>query len=302
MNRIEFKKEVLESDLCPENFEKIYNEFCFFQNEAIRTLNEFHRVCEKNGIRYQLAFGSLLGAVRDNGQIPWDYDVDVIVPYQEKENLISALEKDLNPDFYYKCFEKDTTWPSFIMRLAPKKFNTNVLHVDVFYVIGAPSDEFLRQKFEKKMQCYFRMLHLKLRTLKNLMPIKRKIVACLAKLLLLPFSVSYITGAMENICKKYDLAKSKMCICQQGVYRNKAFETKKLWSTRLIETKMGTFRITKNYDYILRIIYKDYETIFPLENRLNEMLMHYNLLAMKNIKIKPTSVKSRYYMDDEDLT
>lgn len=59
------------------------------------TLIEFHRVCEKSNIEYELAYGSLLGAIRDNGQIPWDYDIDVFVAFKDKERLIETLKKNL---------------------------------------------------------------------------------------------------------------------------------------------------------------------------------------------------------------
>ena len=91
MKSNEFLEEVLRSDICPDDFEKIYSEFQDYQQMAIDALNEFHRICEKNKITYQLAYGSLLGAIRDGGQIPWDYDVDVIVPYEEKRIYLQSI-------------------------------------------------------------------------------------------------------------------------------------------------------------------------------------------------------------------
>ena len=52
MTSHEFLQEVLKSDFCPDNFERVYFEFQQYQQAAIDTLNEFHRVCEKNGIHY----------------------------------------------------------------------------------------------------------------------------------------------------------------------------------------------------------------------------------------------------------
>ena len=48
---------------------------------------------------YQLAYGSLLGAIRDGGQITWDYDIDVFIPYEERGQLIEALNRDLKSEF-----------------------------------------------------------------------------------------------------------------------------------------------------------------------------------------------------------
>ena len=124
MNSQEFLKEVLNSEICPSNFEIIYKSFLKYQKAAIDTLNEFHRVCEENKIQYQLAYGSLLGAIRDNGQIPWDYDVDVFVPFEEKDRLITSLKRDLDDKYYFYCPEVDSKCRHFVMRLAPKKYRT----------------------------------------------------------------------------------------------------------------------------------------------------------------------------------
>ena len=93
MTSEEFLKEVLSSPQCPDNFEEIYKEFQKYQKVTMDTLIEFHRVCEKSNIEYELAYGSLLGAIRDNGQIPWDYDIDVFVAFKDKARLIETLKK-----------------------------------------------------------------------------------------------------------------------------------------------------------------------------------------------------------------
>ena len=54
------------------------------QEEAIeirrKLLDEFHLMCEEKGLRYSLGYGSLLGAVRHKGMIPWDDDIDIVMP------------------------------------------------------------------------------------------------------------------------------------------------------------------------------------------------------------------------------
>ena len=57
----------------------------------LEILLDFDKVCRNNGIRYSLAYGTLLGAVRHQGFIPWDDDIDVIVFRADYEKLIQIL-------------------------------------------------------------------------------------------------------------------------------------------------------------------------------------------------------------------
>ena len=152
MNSADFIDEVKNSGICPENFEEVYSEFQGFQKDALDTLKEVHRVCEKNSILYELAFGSLLGFVRDGGQIPWDYDIDIIVPYEQKNKLIEALKKDLDGKFYFYCPETNKKCRHMIMRVAPVGYRTEALHVDVFFCVGTPEEEKKRINFAKRIK------------------------------------------------------------------------------------------------------------------------------------------------------
>lgn len=77
------------------------------QLEVLSVMDEVHRVCEKNNIRYALVAGSALGIVNYKGFIPWDDDIDICVMREDWEKFIDALNKDLGNNFYFQCFEND---------------------------------------------------------------------------------------------------------------------------------------------------------------------------------------------------
>ena len=60
------------------------------------------KICKDNDINYSLAYGTLIGAVRHKGFIPWDDDIDIVLIRYEYEKLLDVLKKDNNPK--YKTF------------------------------------------------------------------------------------------------------------------------------------------------------------------------------------------------------
>lgn len=282
----EFYNEVRQSNICPDNFDKIYDEFKEYQNAAIATLNEFHRICEKKSIPYQLAYGSLLGAIRDNGQIPWDYDVDVFVPYEKKDELIATLKKELNDNFYFYCPEVDEKCRHFFIRLAPKGYRTEALHVDVFYVTGVSGDKEEIEKDTKAIKYYFYARYRKLVNIRQECAgnYRRLIRLMLERLKVLFVPINTINKKYYNLCEKYPLSFSDACVSTDSDCCKRLYNTKEMWETELIKTAIGEFRISSNYEEILTQVYGDYKRIYPLENRLDEMIKNYSYLKYYEIK------------------
>ena len=73
-----------------------------FKEIAVNLLEAFAKVCEENNLRYLLEYGTLIGAIRHKGFIPWDDDIDISMPRCDYEKLIELTAK--NPNIFGENF------------------------------------------------------------------------------------------------------------------------------------------------------------------------------------------------------
>ena len=96
------------------------------QLEVLSIMDEIHRVCEKNDIKYALIAGSALGIVNYKGFIPWDDDIDICIKREDYPRFIVALKKDLNKNFYFQCFQTDKRYNVLIPNMKIRKRGTYI--------------------------------------------------------------------------------------------------------------------------------------------------------------------------------
>lgn len=285
MSTDEFMDEVHNSGRYQSDFFEIYQEFQTYQYAALRTLLELHRVCELHQIEYQLAYGSLLGVIRDGGQIPWDYDIDVILPFEEKQRLIAALDNDLGSEFYYYCPENNDKCRHMIMRLAPREYRTEALHVDVFFLIGTPEDDKERRVFEKRIKDlsekrYGKFVNVVEESVGSLhrfihLLVKKKLPAVF-------ISIKSIDKEYQELCSRYASRESAVCISADSYADWCEYPTDILWKTKLMTTDFGEIRIPVHYDELLKVIYGDYMSVPPIEKRMEEVLYNHHRIKFYN--------------------
>lgn len=280
MTSEEFLKEVLSSPLCPDNFEEIYKEFRKYQKITMDTLIEFHRVCEKSNIEYELAYGSLLGAIRDNGQIPWDYDIDVFVAFKDKERLIETLKKELDDKYYFYCPEVNQKCRHVIMRLAPKGYRSEALHVDVFYYVGTPNSVEERKLHIEQIKRTAHTRYCKLVNCKEEAGgnVKKYIRLMLDKMKYSMKKIEDLKNEYEKLCQMYPIDKSDYLVSADVFADWYEFPRILFEKTELFHTVDGTFRIPKQYAELLTLVYKDYMNIPDLDTRIREVMTHFNYL------------------------
>lgn len=79
-------------------------------------LIKLDEICKKNGLHYYLAFGTCLGALRHKGFIPWDDDIDVLMPYTDAKKLID-LQREFGDRYFVQSKETDLEYESIVMRI-----------------------------------------------------------------------------------------------------------------------------------------------------------------------------------------
>ena len=133
------------------------------QLATLDILKEVIKVCERHNLTYYLSGGTLLGAVRHSGFIPWDDDLDIELPWEDYQKFIRYAKKELPEDLFVQTFYSDPGYPNIFMMV--RKNGTSALpvaakeldihwgiEVDVFPIIGLYKNEKLKNYQRKKMR------------------------------------------------------------------------------------------------------------------------------------------------------
>lgn len=114
----------------------------------LNLLSKLDEVCEKHGLRYYIAFGTCLGALRHKGFIPWDHDIDVLMPAEDAQKLIQ-LQEEFGERYFVQCKETDPAFGSIAYKLRDSEtaciwneykectFNQG-LNIDIYPYYDAP--------------------------------------------------------------------------------------------------------------------------------------------------------------------
>ena len=109
-----------------------------WQLELLDLMKEFDKVCRDNNVQYWLEFGTLLGAIRHKGFIPWDDDIDTSMMKSDSEKILPILKEHFkNSDFIVR--ERAVTMNNFQIRIRHKDYN---MGLDIFQVYNYPHNEF----------------------------------------------------------------------------------------------------------------------------------------------------------------
>lgn len=250
------------------------------QLEELSILKEIKRVCEKNQIRYFLASGTLLGAVRHRGFIPWDDDIDIEMPYEDYLRFQKIAQEELGERFFVQTSETDPYYAFPYLRVQKK--NTALLRewdkiipgnhwiwIDVFPLVDLGGDRDYRiKRLLLKTAAFLRMdetaFDLNRKWLKSKSGFFQYMLVVLAR----------------TLPKKFRWKIRKFLL--RFVFRvQNTPDVTFVWTTvtRRIPREVydepdemmwfedDYYPVPKGYDTYLRILYKDYTQLPPAEKR-----------------------------------
>lgn len=245
-------------------------------------LKKIIEICDKINVNYFIAYGTLIGAVRHKGFIPWDDDLDIIMLRPEYDKFVSYCDAHENELYPFRLMNRFNTpgYPFNISRFNDLRYRMETngypdagmgMFVDIYPFDGCGNDrdEAIRE-FNPKKKFLMRMLSLTYSD--SFTPSKKSLFNTLAKLILYPIAkilgMNYFLCKLDNLCKTYDYSKSKFV----GVvtWDEKCFPVEKAWVEKTIEAPFEGLKvkIPVDYDKVLRLSYGDYMKLPPVEERV----------------------------------
>lgn len=238
-------------------------------------LNKVVEFCDKHNLKYMLVFGTLLGAVRHKGFIPWDDDIDIAMPRKDYELFLKLFPGEMKGTIYY--LQSSTTEKKYWLPFAKVRRLDTLFNELPIVKVDAPKGVFVDifPIDELRKETIFTVLKLRLLFLnKTIIYSKRKLdfdnnKKMLYKLLrLFPLGIPTLQKINEALFKKgkgdmigFFYANETLNRCNYGIPKDEIFPTSK------VEFEGKIYNAPKNTDYFLKNFYGDYMKLPPVEKR-----------------------------------
>ena len=274
MQREEFRNEI------HRYIDQAYSEFQSVQDQITEMYSIVHEICKKNSIHCYYGFGSLLGIIRDKGMIPWDADIDILIYVSEAKHFIEILQKELPEDYYVVSNFIDRDYYLCESRVCKKNHNPEVFHIDIFYLIGAPSDPDKLKRFDERIKRVYYYRAIRNQPISKGNTKRSKMVYYIKKGLkfFMHIEPDYLFNKRCNdLLFKYDIEKSEHCIVWAvggEVFPVSIFEPPIVYENDGFECFLPN-----NPEEFLKIRYSNYKEYLPISNRFEEFYAGYKRLS-----------------------
>lgn len=253
------------------------------KNIEIQILETLSVVCKKNNLKLYLGGGTLLGAVRHHGFIPWDDDVDVMMLRDEYEKLLEIFDNDeinsvkilsyKNTSDYYYPFAKAVNINTFMDETIVKKIKDMGVYVDIFPIDKIPNNAVLRKFIFLKKDIYQKIFNFT--SSKDVYSLSKNKVKKFLKILVTPFlkliPIDFAAKKLDGLVKKYNKKNCNDVACITGAYSKKEIMPKEYISDSVeVEFEGGKYLAPIGYnDYLVKHYNKNYMELPPKEKQIS---------------------------------
>ena len=192
------------------------------QFEILKEVRDF---CDNNNLTYFLGGGTLLGAIRHKGYIPWDDDIDIMMPREDYEKLLTEFNKTCdnqykllsykNTEDYYYLFAKVINTKTILVEDNYKKIKDLGIYIDVFPIDYLPEDDNKTQKIMKKYRRMHKITSMySVDQLKEVTTSKKKLIMKKIILSIMGRKIMYkkLVKKMDTLASKYKNTNKVACI------------------------------------------------------------------------------------------
>lgn len=263
------------------------------QSELLKVAKLFHAFCEENHIDYYLIGGSALGAIRHNGFIPWDDDIDVGMTRENYDRFLSEFPKKTekyelknfsNDEFAHYCLTRIyiddvlIEYPKEFKKIADKR-----LYFDIFPLDDCPDTLREIAAHSRKIKMMKNILNLKSHLPQNVL---KRIVSWLIIHFIFPFRTSHYAKKMDRLLKKHHKSKH-FFVCSmasQYPYYKQLFAFKVYGVPQKHVFEDTVMYVPQYYDiYLTQLFGDDYSAVPPIEKRRSGYKM-FRITEDKNAK------------------
>lgn len=247
----------------------------------LKILKEVHKICEENNIKYFLSDGTLIGAIRHQGFIPWDDDLDIGMLREDYEKFCKIAPQILSENFILQNFQtdkgyglqfgkvilKNTVWIEKVAKNTNRQWSG--IYIDIFPYDNITENKKM-QKLINRLYIFIQgliLIKFKYINISNYESMAKKLKYVLKKIYLCTISKKLLIHIRDSICKRY-LNKSKTLVTKYGGNFYKNQNPYNFYKDLTLQTFEDTsFYIPKNYDKILKNLYGNYMEIPPIEKQ-----------------------------------
>lgn len=244
----------------------------------INILQVIHNFCEEHDIRYSMACGTLLGAVRHKGYIPWDDDIDIYLLREDYERLMSEFPKQFN-NIRIASLSRDPTWEYAYAKAYDERtyvretavINKSIgVNIDIYPIDRVPEEKRKWKRYNLKRKIIHKAYYVKFLKFNKDRLFFKNLFHIVAKLLLLPLSLRKIAVFINKFAQKYNDTTSPLVFESiQGWRVKNPFLRQSMQEVIDMPFENKVFKGMKGYDDYLKAAYGKYMELPPVEKRVN---------------------------------